>query len=705
MVLVCARTCVVHATAAVTVFFRPDVLKMLEKAVDFGKLSAVQFVPRGLIRLTFKDPDYKASLVERGMLNINGGECSVTNSDRPHTLVYIHHYPAEGDDEILCDDFKHFGKVVFCKRQTFMGRPDLLTGSRILKMSLEKPILAEVTIDGYPVRIWYRGIKPFCSICKVMGHKAADCAFNGKCMRCEVQGGAQSSQKEGEAPALAFMRVIQFLLMTLSVITLNANGIRDRSRRDGLVQWLRSHPVSVDLVRLQEKHCTSANECRSWFLSSGFNSVLSPGSTHSCGCVILYSPTLSLSNSWSDSDGRFLQCEFSFRSQSFRVCCLYAPNRNPARDQFLDGIHPKVDPSIPTLLCGDFNTVFDRSLNRRGSVPSDSSRESTTSLCGLFDACCVLYIYRYLHPASPGFTWTEWNGALASRIDIAGVPFLWITSVNSCSVVPCPFSDPCGVLTSVSVPDTVPPGPGLWKLNTVILKESEYVQLVTDFWRTWQGSKTVLTSLRNWWEDGKNRLKGLTINYCTSRSSTKKRNRDTLVNLIAHLKAKVDAGSVSCVTPYQSALSTLAALDREVSRGAQVRFRIRWVEEGETSSSYFFRLERKRSVDRWIPVLRDSGGSIVSSPEDLCLTLNSFYSDLFSATPTDPHAQSSLLSNLLSSLPPDQAETCKGLLTTEECLAAIKGMAKKKRSLALTVSRPSSTSGSGVFSVKTLLLS
>ena len=470
----------------------------------------------------------------------------------------------------------------------------------------------------------------------------------------------------------------QFISMALSILSLNTNGIRDNAKRDGLVQWLRSLPVSLDLVCLQETHCTSGDECCSWFLSSGFNSVLSPGFTHSCGCVILYRPTLSLFNSWPDSDGCFLQCEFSFRNQSFRVCCLYAPNRNPARDQFLDGIHPKVDPSIPTLLCGDFNTVFDRSLDRHGSVPSDSSRESTTSLRGLFDACCVLDIYRYLHPISPGFTWTKWNGALASRIDLVGVPFLWITSVNSWSVVPCPFSDHCGVLTPVFVPDTVPPGPGLWKLNTAILKESEYVQLVTDFWRTWQGSKTVFASLRKWWEDGKNRLKGLTIDYCKSRSSTEKRNRDTLVNLIAHLKAKVDAGSVSCVTPYQSALSTLAALDREAARGVQVRSRITWVEEGETSTSYFFRLERKRSVDRWIPALRESGGSIVSSPDDLCLTLNSFYSDLFCTTPADPHAQSSLLSNLSSSLPPDQAETCEGLLTTEECLAAIKGMAKNK---------------------------
>ena len=70
MVLVCARTCVVHATSADTVFPRPEVLAMLEKEVDFEKLSAVQLVRRGLIRLTFKDPDDKESLVERGMLNI-----------------------------------------------------------------------------------------------------------------------------------------------------------------------------------------------------------------------------------------------------------------------------------------------------------------------------------------------------------------------------------------------------------------------------------------------------------------------------------------------------------------------------------------------------------------------------------------------------------------------------------------------------------
>ena len=125
---------------------------------------------------------------------------------------------------------------------------------------------------------------------------------------------------------------------------------------------------------------------------------------------------------------------------------MYAPNRNPARDQFFGDLHSKIDPSIPTILCGDFNEVFDRSVDRAGSDPSVSPHDSSSSLTYLFDDCCVVDIWRYLHPSSVGFTWTRWDGSLASHIDLFGVPFSWVPTVSSCSLVPCPFSDHCGVL-------------------------------------------------------------------------------------------------------------------------------------------------------------------------------------------------------------------------------------------------------------------
>lgn len=99
---------------------------------------------------------------------------------------------------------------------------------------------------------------------------------------------------------------------------------------------------------------------------------------------------------------------------------------------------------IPTVLAGDFNKVFDRSLDHASSDPFDSSRESS-SLRHLFDSCCAIDIWRYLNPSSSGFTWTRWKGNVASRIDLLGVPYVWVPSVSSCNIVPCPFSDHCAV--------------------------------------------------------------------------------------------------------------------------------------------------------------------------------------------------------------------------------------------------------------------
>ena len=255
---------------------------------------------------------------------------------------------------------------------------------------------------------------------------------------------------------------------------------------------------------------------------------------------------------------------------------------------------------------------------------------------------------------------------------------MWVSSVISCDLLPCPFSDHCDLLTVVSVPDVVPPGPGLWKLNISILQEQAYVLLIRDFWASWRSSVLRFPSLANWWDEGKSRIKGLSIRYCCSRSGARSCNRDLLVRLVDHLKSKVDAGSMSCLGPYHSALAELAVLDSEAARGAQVWARVRWVEEGEILSSYFFRLEKKQSADHWISALRKSDGSIVSSPADLCRLLSSFYLDLFTASDTDPCAQSALLGNLSSVLPSDQAVLCEGHLSVTEVSSALLGMARRK---------------------------
>ena len=184
MVLECVKTCVIHASEMVASYEKARVIELLRECLDFEELSAIQFCPRGLIRVTFKDAADKEDFVRVGSLTLDGHVLSVTSSDKPHSFVYVHYFPVEGDDALIHDELGKYGEVINIKHQSFSGMPGLLTGSRVLTMVLSDPVPAEFCIDGYPVRVWYRGIPPFCQICKISGHKAADCQFNGKCRKC-----------------------------------------------------------------------------------------------------------------------------------------------------------------------------------------------------------------------------------------------------------------------------------------------------------------------------------------------------------------------------------------------------------------------------------------------------------------------------------------------------------------------------------------
>ena len=168
------------------------------------------------------------------------------------------------------------------------------------------------------------------------------------------------------------------------------------STRDSLLQWL-SH-LAVDFVCLQETHVSSCAECSSWFSPYGFLCVTSPGLVHSCGSVILYRHRFELKKSSFDPAGRFVYAVFSLQDVEFAIACIYAPNWNPARDDFFDYVSDMVDRQVPTVLRGDFNAVFNPSLDRRGSDVFDVSLESSRALASLFSDCCVVNVWRQLQP-------------------------------------------------------------------------------------------------------------------------------------------------------------------------------------------------------------------------------------------------------------------------------------------------------------------
>ena len=474
-----------------------------------------------------------------------------------------------------------------------------------------------------------------------------------------------------------FPRVYLTTALTFTnFITLNVNGLRDPNKRMALLQSL-GH-LSVHIACLQETHCTSSREAQQWFSSYGFSSIVSPGSVHSCGSVILYRPSFTLTNSWTDEEGRFAMAEFKKHEVTFRVACVYAPNRNPARDDFFQTSTQRIDPSVPTVVCGDFNTVFDRTLDRRGSDPSDYSRESSQALASLFQECCILDTWRYLHRKEIAFSWLSRDGFVSSRIDFVGCPYQWIHAIESCDILPCPYSDHSIVLMSLVIPEPIPKGPGRWLFNISLLKDEDFVNAIKDFWADWSALKAIFPTIQKWWEVGKAKIKRLAIAHGTARKKAAADSRALLDKLAAHLKAQIDVRIVTLLPVYQNVLAQIATIDQSIAEGAKVRSRIRWAEEGETSSSFFFRLEKKQKTESWISAMKRPDGSIASHIYDICDSWVHFYSDLFTASPVDLTVQQALLDNLSSTIPAHETALCDGPLTVDEVRIALLGMATGK---------------------------
>ena len=144
----------------------------------------------------------------------------------------------------------------------------------------------------------------------------------------------------------------------------------------------------------------------------------------------------------------------------FSIAPVYAPNRNPECDKFFTSRVDFADPSVPMILCGDFNAVFDRAKDRQGSDPVVTIGESFVSLELLFREFCVLDVWRHLHPDLHTFTWLKPDCSLSSHIDLIEFPSIWVHLVSSCTVVPCPFSDHDAVFLGFSIPESFPRGPG-----------------------------------------------------------------------------------------------------------------------------------------------------------------------------------------------------------------------------------------------------
>ena len=236
------------------------------------------------------------------------------------------------------------------------------------------------------------------------------------------------------------------------------------------------------LTCLQETHSTSEAEFQTWVTSETNNQNntqhylvhSSPGLARRAGVAILYKPCFEVKTTERDTHGRFLLATFCHEevASPFQVLAVYGPNQKRPGEEFFASLLPLIDPTLPIVLCGDFNAVVDPFLDRFGCNPESLwAYNWPSSLSTLVDRYDLIDIWRKQHPEDRSYTWRRANGSQASRLDM-----FWISSslsehVLQVDILPFFRSDHSYVYLKLAFPALPDRVPWVWKLNASILKD------------------------------------------------------------------------------------------------------------------------------------------------------------------------------------------------------------------------------------------
>mgnify|MGYP001545134876 CR=1 FL=1 len=148
----------------------------------------------------------------------------------------------------------------------------------------------------------------------------------------------------------------------LQIATINVRGLNDSNKRKTFLKWIENKHINITCI--QETFITETNLEKLQDDWNGDVFVSAAPSSHSRGCAILIRKDFDyhLINHTSDNEGRKIILNFSYLGQTYSIACLYAPNNDNHRKEFLIQAKKWIEQHAINLnslvVCGDLNTTL-----------------------------------------------------------------------------------------------------------------------------------------------------------------------------------------------------------------------------------------------------------------------------------------------------------------------------------------------------------
>ena len=436
---------------------------------------------------------------------------------------------------------------------------------------------------------------------------------------------------------MSVQKAVSFLgLNMVKIATMNVRGLQSDDKRKQFYIYCKK--LQYDIICVQESHATTANE-RIWANEWGGRIFFANDTSSSKGVMIMFKPNLQIDvdKVTADQEGRYVMIDCKMDDQWFLLVNLYAPNTDKP-EFFLEIIQRmSMHKSADRIMIGDFNLVLEPqkdSFNWK-----NNNHKACKILKTYMEEAQMVDIWREKHTDSFQFTWHKKKPQkIYARLDMILLNYALTPYVNEVCIKPSFNSDHSMVILNLDPLNGVKRGPGIWKLNTSLLRDKNVldkmnVEIDAAVKQT-QGSSACQR-----WEYVKHKIIKKFQSLAKERAHKQRENFEWVNQRLEKVCEQLNNKRLSEIErealeqEQQNCKNDLHDYLQHKAIGARIRSRCQWYAEGEVSSKYFLGLEKVKAQNKNLNIVRCEDNTITRDQGKILREQAKFYRKLYSKDP------------------------------------------------------------------------
>ena len=255
------------------------------------------------------------------------------------------------------------------------------------------------------------------------------------------------------------------------------------------------------------------------------------------------------------------------------------------------------------VVVGDFNCALTEMEEKGGNSTFKKARviQEIERLMNLYD---LSDIWCRRNPDIERCTWSNKSRKIQVQLDFFLISKDLSSDVQSCSIVNSPESDHSAITLHLKSENLMQPkGPGFWKFNNSLLEDCEYVEKLREEIPLFK-NKYSNASLK--WDLIKTEIRGFTIKFSKIKAKRRRNEEHILQKKANQLLEQIEQNPTDkmLLNELYATNLRLRALMRQKTKGAILRGRARWQEQGEHNTKYFLNLEKRNHCRKNVTKLK-----------------------------------------------------------------------------------------------------